>query len=484
MSDLAPSSESNINFKDFSHVPNLTPEGVNKDSGFRVGQQNSNDSIQKLTHINGLTITELQNRMRPNSLQGVNPGPISYEGFLGQNESLVDALTKANNIVTENGYTHKDLASWLSNAISAYSNANSSSGKDGKRFQMNGMDFEIKYMGTVSKGQESPFQNPNVKTDEDGWDGSYFLKNITTGRQIDFTPQIPRWISKWGFYEGFDTPFNVNPQNVIDIFNKTDRVYQTREEYISEKINEYKNAGWQNVIIDHPKVTTQSYPPAFDTLKVFRDDFEGEEKISQIISDQNFVVATAGHFTQFRRFENRLNIFDKKSSEILVKCSVYGNYKISKENTDGVESVRVQVFEERTGNNNLDGEIIVNNKPDKNGWTAYHKGDPNYIGDYSKYLSQFGLTSYSSEDQMVLYKSPAIEFLTQKQGEAVVCFYKINKNTGAKERMPLTQDFLKKIGITSGAGEYVSEVSDIRVDANGVVRGTVVANGKSQEFAL
>ena len=45
------SSENSIKFKDFSHLPGLTPEGTNKDSGFKIGQQNASESIRKLTNF-------------------------------------------------------------------------------------------------------------------------------------------------------------------------------------------------------------------------------------------------------------------------------------------------------------------------------------------------------------------------------------------------------------------------------------------------
>jgi len=484
MSDYISGTEGDVKFKDFSHIPGITPEGVNKDSGFKVGQQNTTESIQKLTHINGLTLSELQTRMRPKQISGLNAGVMSYEGFLGENETLIQAMIKANEIVIENGYTHQDLASWLDTVVSANSDPKLPRGNQGKKFQMNGMDLEVYYLGTVSKGQDSPFKNDSVKTDEVGWDGSYYVKNLTTGRQLDFTPQISRWIKKWGFYEGFESSYCVNPQDVIDIFNKTDRVYKTRDEYITQKTNEFKSDGWKAVLIGHPNETTRSFPQTASTLKVFGDDFDGEEKISQILSDENFIVATNGQFTQFRRYENRLGIFKKQSSEVLVKCSVFGDYKITREVKDGFESVNVKVFENRSGENKLAGEVTVNTKPDKNGWTAYHTGDPNFIGDYSKYLSQFGLSSYSSEDDMSLFKSPNAEFLIQKQYDRVICFYKIDHRTGLKQRVPLTSDALKTMGVIAGSNDVITDILDVRVDAKGLVKGRVFVNNKTQEFSM
>ena len=48
--------------------------------------------------------------------------------------------------------------------------------------------------------------------------GIYIVTDIQTGKKIEFTPNIPRWIQKWGFYEGFETKYHVDPLKIIDFF--------------------------------------------------------------------------------------------------------------------------------------------------------------------------------------------------------------------------------------------------------------------------
>ena len=49
----------------------LDEYGVNVDSGFKLGTTNTDESIARLTHINGHSVKTLEERMRPNKNEGL-----------------------------------------------------------------------------------------------------------------------------------------------------------------------------------------------------------------------------------------------------------------------------------------------------------------------------------------------------------------------------------------------------------------------------
>src|SRR3984957_19205226 len=84
-------------------------------TGFVVGGKNETVAIKKLTEVNGLTIAELEKKMRPKALSKV--------GFLGTDEKLLDVLAADNALVLDQfGLTHQELA-WHLRVFAAAGNA-------------------------------------------------------------------------------------------------------------------------------------------------------------------------------------------------------------------------------------------------------------------------------------------------------------------------------------------------------------------------
>ncbi len=75
---------------------------ITEASGFVIGGSNTNETIYKLTAINGVPITELEAKMRPKQE--------SLAGFLGEDEKLLDVLVMDNTTVKEAGLTHQKVA--------------------------------------------------------------------------------------------------------------------------------------------------------------------------------------------------------------------------------------------------------------------------------------------------------------------------------------------------------------------------------------
>ncbi|MBU2592595.1 MAG: hypothetical protein ABII08_05500 [Candidatus Beckwithbacteria bacterium] len=469
-------------FQNLGDIPGINPDGVNEDSGFRVGEVNSEEVIRRLTHLNGIPVTELETVMRPDKARGVGVGMYSYNGFLGEEESLIDALVRANQIVKENGHTHQQLAGWLDLARDAYHS------KD-RHFEHNDMRYEVTYAGTVSKGQWSPFKNSEVENDpeKEDWDGEYVVKNLTTGRTVGFTPPVSRWVRNWGFYEGFETPYHVSPQGLIDVFTRKDRVYETRDELVARLRKEYQGQGWEKVSIGHPDEVLPNYPLLYTVLVRYRDDPVGKEKIVQVLEDGNFTVATLGYYDQFRRYDLSFVVYDKTDErEPLVNCRDVARFNIDRSVEKG--SVVIKTTIERDGRDDYPAEIVVGSEIDKDGWLVKQRGSFVQVGGFDLLKKYKGGFTGSSEDQFGVFRNPRVEFLTQDmEGSGAIWFlYKEDKVSETAEKVTLTGQVLKeRFGIeVKEDNEYVSEVKKVSVGENGTVKGVMVIKGREEGFSL
>ena len=109
--------EKNISHrKTLSDVPGMRPDGFNMfdASGnlteFQIDGMNSDEAIRALTHINGVPIEELEQRMYGSTTEGRRGSISSYSGFLGFNEKLLIEILAATHTVLENERTHAELA--------------------------------------------------------------------------------------------------------------------------------------------------------------------------------------------------------------------------------------------------------------------------------------------------------------------------------------------------------------------------------------
>ena len=174
-------------------------------TGFVVGGKNATALIQKLTELNGRTIAELENDMRPGAGSEVS----SLEGFLGKDERLLDVLAADNRyVVDEMGLTHQELAKHL--LVLAGIGAKFGKGEfryHGRRFKVTGMDWASAGM------QHSPFHD-GTKTNQDAT-----LHNLDTGKKIDFSLLVPHMIERYGFYEGKGTKYRVDPKGIVEVLD-------------------------------------------------------------------------------------------------------------------------------------------------------------------------------------------------------------------------------------------------------------------------
>ncbi len=190
--------------KDFDFKP-VTPKKDPK-TGFVVGGNNDTALIRALTHLNGRSIAELEADMRPEK-ENITPHR-SASGFLGRDERLIEVLAEDNRYVVEElGLTHQALARPL--LVMCYVG---SPDAVPRTFVYHGRQFEV--LRKESKGiQESPF------LDRTSTSGYVLVKNLRTGKAMDYSPLVPKMIERYGFYEGKGTNYRVEPRLVVEVFD-------------------------------------------------------------------------------------------------------------------------------------------------------------------------------------------------------------------------------------------------------------------------
>lgn len=179
-------------------------------TGFVVAGQNKTAVIEQLTAINGLKIADLESEMRP--------GVSSHAGFLGADEKLLEVLAADNRYVVEKlGLTHQELARHL-HAMATIGWWQQKHKKGGAEFVYTGRRFRVSLAGTRGS-QPSPFDDGT----ESGANAT--VENLDNGRMLRFALLVPYMIERYGFYEGRGTPYRVDPQEVVAVFD-----FLTRED--------------------------------------------------------------------------------------------------------------------------------------------------------------------------------------------------------------------------------------------------------------
>jgi hypothetical protein len=199
-------------------------------TGFVVGGRNSSALIRTLTEMNGRTIADLESDMRP---EFPNETPHrSGSGFLKIDQNLLEVLAADNDYVLGTlKLTHQDLARplkamfaagrWLEKIrpdgwprrdadwLDSYTRMRR---LDGPVFYFHGRRFRLVY--TAFKGdQDSPFLD-DTRTNKD-----VILANLETGKMLKYSLLVPEMIERYGFYEGPDTPYRVDPKDIVEVLD-------------------------------------------------------------------------------------------------------------------------------------------------------------------------------------------------------------------------------------------------------------------------
>ncbi len=180
---------------------------VDESTGFVVGGKNETEAIKRLTSLNGRSISELEQVMRPAAETSADEG--SDAGFLGEDERLLDVLVMDNAyVVDELGLNHQDLARPLL-IIAHYAMRHAN--RDGVRIRHGALNLRVSILRTRGY-QISPFLD-GTKTNTD-----VTIKNLDDGKELKYSLLVPLMIERYGFYEGRGTPYRVDPKTVVGLF--------------------------------------------------------------------------------------------------------------------------------------------------------------------------------------------------------------------------------------------------------------------------
>lgn len=141
----------------------------------------------------------------------------SVSGFLGQSEKLADVLAADAEIVNKSGLTHEQIARPLKEAAQiALDHLKKSAFRETTEkffiLHFSGNNYEVHYEASPGR-QYSPFQ-----------DDTHTNMDITLVRQSDrktltFSGLLPEMISRYGFYEGKQVPYRLDPEVIIEFFH-------------------------------------------------------------------------------------------------------------------------------------------------------------------------------------------------------------------------------------------------------------------------
>ena len=137
----------------------------------------------------------------------MRPGVLSTAGFLGHEECLLEILAADNKfIVEEKKLTHQQVARHML-IVGAIGLAH-----NGEEFLYHGRKYKV--TTTIFRGyQESPFK--------DGTKTNYNAKveNLTNGKTVEYSILVPVMVERYGFYEGKQTKYRVEPSKVLDVLD-------------------------------------------------------------------------------------------------------------------------------------------------------------------------------------------------------------------------------------------------------------------------
>lgn len=180
------------------------PVSSKKDAGgMMIAGVNTTDSLRQLASINGVSVAQLERRMRP----GSNAGNGSVSGFLGKDEKLLDVLIADNEFIRSRGLEHRDLAIPL---LQITNRALKLGAFRPVEFEHAGMKWRV--TARLSRGyQYSPFDD-GTKTNAD-----FEVTNLTNKKTLKFSGLVPLMVERYGFYEGKGTPYRVEPSDIIKV---------------------------------------------------------------------------------------------------------------------------------------------------------------------------------------------------------------------------------------------------------------------------
>lgn len=199
---------SKFDLEDKTYYVPIAP--VEDKGGLTIAGDNDSESIRKLTSINEIPISQIEELMRP----GNKDERSAKSGFLGREENLVELLVADNDLVHSHGLTHRDLAIPLLQLFGKARQNRIESPPGTSRyiseFAHAGTNWSVSIL--VTNGfQYSPF-NDGTRASAD-----FVITNLDNGKSLRVAELVPIMIERYGFYEGHGTVYRVSPEKIIEL---------------------------------------------------------------------------------------------------------------------------------------------------------------------------------------------------------------------------------------------------------------------------
>lgn len=173
--------------------------------------------FKKLYAISGLSKKKLEIKLWPN-------GEESIEGFLGEYDDLEETIISDLKILNKFNVTYQILGMKLKKIINLTIESKT------KNIRFNGYDFEFKIINTVGF-QADPFskrKKPTKKSKiyvpsrmlEYGY-MNIIIKRLDLNKTLKMAGGLPDLIQQYGFFEGKDSPYRIDPLTLLNFFNIT-----------------------------------------------------------------------------------------------------------------------------------------------------------------------------------------------------------------------------------------------------------------------
>ncbi|MCK5156649.1 MAG: hypothetical protein KAQ69_09480 [Spirochaetales bacterium] len=142
-----------------------------------------------------IQLTRIQEQMKP--------GIITLDGFLGTDtRNLIDILVEDDGIVRRTGRTHRAIAEKMS-----YYRDKGSEGLG--EFRKVDDHFEVR-VDSVRGKLPSPFGGPGMYNKV-----NTTVRNLNSNREVTYTDLHIHFVGDHGFYEGAESPYRLNPEDLI-----------------------------------------------------------------------------------------------------------------------------------------------------------------------------------------------------------------------------------------------------------------------------
>ncbi|MBI5066510.1 FHA domain-containing protein [Candidatus Woesearchaeota archaeon] len=280
----------------------------------------------------------------------MRPGRLSESGFLGPTESLRDVIEKDAETLKRRGITHKQIGdrlnSLMGQALEYWELLSDSKGYDAEVIsQKKGMliDGFLRVSAKPFHGsQTTPFlsdQRRKIPAHHD-----FTVENIRTGEKITFSQLMSYLVGEYGFFEGKEVQYRLDPESIIRILElKPDVDYSPKT--IKVKYDYFLSRGFSTTdypiqesyteVYNNPDIVIDLAPKAKIYVKGDKLLIKTENGFDQ--SDINEPIIVDGSEVVIEHLSEKVYSYLSRNSEGSKVYELESNYPNLKKDTKDLE---------------------------------------------------------------------------------------------------------------------------------------------------